>query len=145
MNIDKLEELQRDVNAQRLLGLQDCSALIGEVWRLKTAMTAKDLEIGYFRDGYGRLEAELRSVIEANQLLRAEVDELKAVHGLPQCDLESRWSNCAVRMRKLREIRPGTPAGLVEDENGTKLNRGNSRLRRFTDMLFKTSTRHRAI
>lgn len=143
MNIEKLEELQRDVNAQRLPGLQDCSALIGEVWRLKTAMTAKDLEIGYFRDGYGRLETELRNVIEANRLLRAEVDQLKAIHGLPQCDLENRWSNCAVRMRKLRETRLSAAAEVVDD--ATKLNRGNSRLRRFAEMLFKTSTRHRAV
>jgi regulator of replication initiation timing len=143
MNIEKLEELQRDVNAQRLPGLEDCSALIGEVWRLKTAMTAKDLEIGYLRDGYGRLEAELRNMIEANQLLRAEVDQLKAVHGLPQCDLENRWSNCAVRMRKSRETGLSVPVEMVDD--GTKLNRGNSRLRRFTHMLFKNTTRHRSI
>jgi hypothetical protein len=103
------------------------------------------LEIGYFRDGYGRLEVELRNLIEANQLLRAEVEQLKAVHGLPQCELENRWSNCAVRMRKLREMKlsGSAPAEVVDD--GAKLNRGNSRLRRFADMLFKTSTRHGAV
>ena len=41
---------------------------------------------------------------EANRLLQAENDHLKTMHGLPNCYLENRWSNCAVRMRKRREI-----------------------------------------
>ena len=53
---------------------------------------------------------------EANRLLQAENDQLKTMHGLPNCYLENRWSNCAVRMRKRREI----------DNNGNHVN-GNHR------------------
>ncbi len=41
MKIERLEELQQDINAQRSLSIQDCAALIGEVWRLRAALTAK--------------------------------------------------------------------------------------------------------
>ena len=71
--------------------------------RLRTAQTARDLEVSYLKDSHDELEAELERVTEAHRLLQAENDHLKAVHGLPNCELENRWSNCAVRMRKLRE------------------------------------------
>ena len=43
MKIEKLEELQQNINALRSLNLEDCAALIGEVWRLRVAQTGKDL------------------------------------------------------------------------------------------------------
>jgi hypothetical protein len=104
MKIEKLEELQENVNALRTLSLEECAVLIGEVWRLRTAQTAKDLEVSYWKDGHGELKEELERVTEANRLLQAENDQLKSIHGLPHCDLEKRWSNCAVRMRKRREL-----------------------------------------
>src|SRR5579859_6467167 len=104
MKIEKLEELHQNINALRSLNLEDCAALIGEVWRLRTAQTAKGLEASYWKDSHDQLKAELDRVTESNQLLQAENDQLKSVHGLPHCDLENRWSNCAVRMRKRREI-----------------------------------------
>jgi hypothetical protein len=94
MKIERLEELQRNVNELRSLNLEECAALIGEVWRLKSALAAKDVELKTDRD----------RLIEANRLLQAENDLLKSVHGLPRCELENRWSNCAVRMRKRREL-----------------------------------------
>ena len=103
MKIEKLEELQAQVNALQALSLEECAALIGEIWRLKTAQTAKDLEVGYLKDGHERLKEELDRVIESNRHLQVENDQLKSVHGLPECELENRWSNCAVRMRKRRE------------------------------------------
>jgi FtsZ-binding cell division protein ZapB len=103
MKIDKLEELQAQVNALQSLSVEECMALIGEVCRLKTAQTAKDLEVSYLKDGHEQLKQELDGMIEANRLLQAENDQLKSLHGLPRCDLENRWSNCAGRMRKLRE------------------------------------------
>ena len=45
MKIEKLEELQQNINAPRSLNLEDCAALIGEVWRLRVAQTGKDLEV----------------------------------------------------------------------------------------------------
>ena len=103
MKIEKLEELQQNINAPRSLNLEDCAALIGEVWRLRVAQTDKDLEVNYWKDSHDRLKAELDRMTEANRLLQAENDQLKTVHGLPNCYLENRWSNCAVRMRKRRE------------------------------------------
>jgi hypothetical protein len=103
MKIEKLEELHQSINAQRSLNLEECAALIGEVWRLRTAQAAKDLEVSYWKDSHERLMAELDRVTEANRLLQAENEQLKSIHGLPHCDLENRWSNCAVRMRKRRK------------------------------------------
>jgi hypothetical protein len=103
MKIERLEALQQNVNEERPLNLEDCAALISEVWRLRTAQAARDLEVSYMKDGHDLLEAEAERMAEANRLLQAENDRLKAVHGLPNCDLENRWSNCAVRVRKLRE------------------------------------------
>ena len=111
MKIERLEELQRDINGQRSLSIQDCASLIGEVWRLRTALTAKDFEVSYLRHSNDQLKAELDRMAETTRLLRADNDRLKAVHGLPNCYLENRWSNCAVRMRKRGEI----------DNNGTTL------------------------
>ena len=45
MKIERLEELQQSINALRSLNLEDCAALIGEVWRLRVAQTGKDLEV----------------------------------------------------------------------------------------------------
>jgi hypothetical protein len=104
MKIEKLEELQQNVNAERPLSLEECVALIAEVWRLRTAQTAKDLELSYWKDSHDQLKEEMDRMTEANQLLQAENNQLKSIHGLPNCDLENRWSNCAVRMRKHREL-----------------------------------------
>ena len=117
MKIEKLEELHQHINALRSLNLEECAALIGEVWRLRVAQTGKDLEVSYWKDSHGQLKAELDRMTEANRLLQAENDQLKTMHGLPNCYLENRWSNCAVRMRKRREI----------DNNGNHVN-GNHTL-----------------
>ena len=103
MKIERLEELQQNVNELRSLSLEECAALIGEVWRLRTAQTAKELEISYWHDAHDELKEDLDRATAANRLLQTENEQLKAVHGLPVCDLENRWSNCAVRMRKRRE------------------------------------------
>jgi hypothetical protein len=112
MKIEKLEDLHQNINALRPLNLEDCAALIGEVWRLRIAQTGKDLEVSCWKDSHDQLKAELEQMTEANRLLQAENEQLKTMHGLPNCYLESRWSNCAVRMRKWREI----------DNNGNHVN-----------------------
>jgi hypothetical protein len=50
MKIEKLEEHHQNINALRSLNLEDCAALIGEVWRLRVAQTGKDLEVSYWKD-----------------------------------------------------------------------------------------------
>lgn len=135
MKVERLEQLQQDINGQRSLGLQDCAALICEVWRLRAALTAKDLEVSYLRYSNDQLRAELDRMAEATRLLRVENDELKAVHGLPNCYLENRWSNCAVRMRKQNEI----------DNNGNRVNGNHARLRNLTSKLVRISTKHKSI
>ena len=112
MKIERLEELQQNINALRSLNPEEGAALIGEIWRLRTAQTAKELEVSYLKDGHDRLEVELDRLRETNRLLQAENDHLKKTHGLPKCDLENRWSNCAVRMRKRHEL----------DNNGSQVN-----------------------
>jgi hypothetical protein len=104
MKIERLEELQQSINAVRSIKPKDGAALIAEIWRLRTAQTGKELEVSCLKDGHDRLKVELNRMAEANRLLQAENDRLRSTHGLPKCDLENRWSNCAVRMRKRREL-----------------------------------------
>jgi hypothetical protein len=133
MKIERLEELQQSINALRSINPEEGAALIGEIWRLRTAQTAKQLEVSYLKDGHDRLKAELDRMSEANRLLQAENDRLKSAHGLPKCDLENRWSNCAVRMRKRREL----------DNNGKHVNGNYTGPRSLANTLFKTSTKHK--
>jgi hypothetical protein len=135
MKVERLEELQQDVNRQRSLGIQDCAALIGEVWRLRAALTAKDLEVSYLRDCHDQLKEDLDRMAETTRLLQADNDQLKAVHGLPNCYLENRWSNCAVRMRKRNEI----------DNNGSHVNGNHNGLRSLTSNLVRDSSKHKSI
>lgn len=135
MKVERLDELQQDINRQRSLSIQDCAALIGEVWRLRAALTAKELEISYLHDGQGQLKAELDCMTETARLLRADNDQLKAVHGLPNCHLENRWSNCAVRMRKRGEI----------DNKGNHVNGNHAGLRSLTSSLVRYSSKHKSI
>jgi predicted nuclease with TOPRIM domain len=100
MTVERLQKLQQDVNESKPCALDDCAALIAEIWRLKTSLTGKDMEVAYCRENCDNLNGELSRINQANDLLRAEVDELKAVHGLATCELENRWSNCAVRLKK---------------------------------------------
>jgi regulator of replication initiation timing len=133
MKIERLEELQQNINALRSLNPEEGAALVGEIWRLRTAQTGKELEVSYLKDGHDRLKAELDRMSEANRVLQAENDQLKSALGLPKCDLENRWSNCAVRMRKRREL----------DNSGKHVNGNYTGPRSLADTLFKTSTKHK--
>jgi len=127
MKIERLEELQSKIDALRSLNPEECAALLGEIWRLRTVQTAKKLEVAYLKDVQDRLKAELDRMSESNHLLQAENDQLKSVHGLPKCDLENRWSNCAVRMRKRREL----------ENEGKHVNVDHTGLHRLANTLFK--------
>src|ERR1700680_4191718 len=133
MKIERLEELQQNINALRSLNPGEGAALIGEIWRLRTAQAGKELEVSYFKDGHDRLKAELERVSEANRLLQAENDQLNSIHGLPKCDLENRWSNCAVRIRKRREL----------NSNGKRVNGNHTGPQSLASTLVKTSTKHK--
>jgi predicted nuclease with TOPRIM domain len=100
MTVERLQELQQDVSEGKPCALEDCSALIAEIWRLKTSLTGKDMEVAYCRENFDNLNGELSRINRANELLQAQVDQLKAVHSLAACELENRWSNCAVRLKK---------------------------------------------
>jgi hypothetical protein len=104
MKIERLEQLQQNINALRSLNPEEGAALIGEIWLLRTAHTGVELEVSWLKDGHDRLKAELDRMSEANRLLQAENDRLKSTYGMPKCDLENRWSNCALRMRKRHEL-----------------------------------------
>jgi hypothetical protein len=132
MKIERLEELQQSINALRPINPEEGAALIGEIWRLRIAQTGKELEV-CLKDGHDRLTAELDRISEANRLLQAENDQLKSTHGLPTCDLENRWSNCAVRMRKRREL----------NNSGKHVNGDYTGPHRLANILFQTSTKHK--
>jgi regulator of replication initiation timing len=133
MKIERLEELQQSINALRSINPEDGAALIGEIWRLRSAQTGKELEVSCLKGGHDRLKAELDRMFEANRLLQTENDQLKSTHGLPTCDLENRWSNCAVRMRKRREL----------DNNAKHVNANYTGRLGLANTLFKTSTKHK--
>jgi hypothetical protein len=100
MTVEELNELQQKIDGGIALDLQQSSAAVGEIWRLRTAMTSKGIEVDYWRDSCDQLKLELEKLRNANELLQSEVDLLQSVRGLTQCPLENRWSNCAVRMKK---------------------------------------------
>ncbi|MGH7934686.1 MAG: hypothetical protein ACREQN_16205 [Candidatus Binataceae bacterium] len=100
MTADDLTELQRTVNAGKVPPIEQCAALIGEIWRLKTKLASKGIEVDYWRGGSDELNSKLRAMNDANERLRQEIEQLRTVHGLASCQLENRWSNCAVRLKK---------------------------------------------
>ncbi len=100
MTVEKLSELQQQLENGQPLEPGQCATLVAEVWRLKTVIAGKTMEVRTARDEARDLQASLESARAENESLRREVEELKDIHGLPVCELENRWSNCAVRMRK---------------------------------------------
>ena len=100
MNVEKLDQIQRSINSGEAVSREDSSALVAEVWRLRTALSAKSIEADYWRMSTEDSKRELEAAVEAKQALQLEFDQHKALHGLVKCDLENRWSNCMIRMRK---------------------------------------------
>ncbi|MGH8013395.1 MAG: hypothetical protein ACREQ4_12940, partial [Candidatus Binataceae bacterium] len=100
MTLEELNQLQQQIGDGRTLALEQCGAAVGEIWRLRTALTSKAMEADYWRDSCDQLKLEIDKLRGANDLLQSEIDLLHAVRGLTKCALENRWSNCAVRMKK---------------------------------------------
>ena len=100
MNEETLLVLQVGIDAGQPLRLEDCATLICEVWRLKTALIGKTLEVEYWQKNYDDLAAELNGATQANESLRRENEWLKSTSGLARCYFENTWSNCAVRRCK---------------------------------------------
>ena len=100
MTVEKLNDLQQKLDEGQPLDAGQCATLMAEVWRLKTVIAGKTMETRTARDEARELQLSLDTARTENESLRREVEELKDIHGLPACELENRWSNCAVRMRK---------------------------------------------
>ncbi len=100
MKVERLDQLKTIVDAGEALSLEDSAHLLGEVWRLKTALAAKSMEADYLRMSNDENMRDLAATAGALRALQVEFEQHQALHGLAKCDLENRWSNCAVRMRK---------------------------------------------
>lgn len=100
VTVDKLNEFQQILDEGRPLDQAQCATLLAEVWRLKTVIAGKTMEARTARDEARELEFSLDTARTENASLRRELEETKEIHGLAACDLENRWSNCAVRMKK---------------------------------------------
>ena len=96
---------------------------------------ARTSKLAYWKDSHDQRKAELDHMTEANRLLQAENDQFKTMHGLPNCYLENRWSNCAVRMRKRHEL----------DNNGKHVDGNFTGPRSPVNTSFKSSTKHKPI
>jgi hypothetical protein len=101
MQTHALIELEESLNRGKPLGIDESLALVNEIWRLKTALTGKNIDLGYWRDSYTQSKAECERIIAENHRLNEEIGALMALIGLPNCELENRWSNCALRRVKL--------------------------------------------
>ena len=100
INVEELNDLQQQLKAGHSVQAGHWDALIAELRRLKTVISGKTIEADAAREQARELETLLEALVDENEKLQAEIDELKSVHGLPICQLEGRWTNCAVRMRK---------------------------------------------
>jgi len=112
---ETLIEFEEHLKAGRPLAVDDCLALMSELWRLKTALAGKNMGMSYWRDSYDQAKSDLDRVTDENRYLNEEMSRLAAVIALPRCELESRWSNCAVR--RLKNVNDDT---MVE-ENAPRL------------------------
>ena len=100
MRADKLTELQEKLESNQPLDADQCAALVAEVWRLKTVIAGKTIELRALQDEARALQLALDDARTDQAAIQREIDELKEIHGLPACELEQRWTNCAVRLRK---------------------------------------------
>lgn len=115
MKAEKLLEFEEELKAGRPLAVDECLALMSELWRLKTALAGKNMGMGYWRDSCNQAQNDLERVIEENRRLNEELSRLAAMIALPGCELESRWSNCAVR--RLKQVN----GDATLEEDGPKL------------------------
>jgi predicted nucleic acid-binding Zn-ribbon protein len=111
VNVERLTELQEKLEHGQPFDLDECAALIAEIWRLKTVIAGKSMEARSARDESSDLQISLDETRAEIASLRRQVEELKDIHGLPACDLERRWSNCAVRIRKRAASKAPPAAG----------------------------------
>ena len=110
MTVDELNELQQLLDQGHALDASQCAALLAEVWKLKTVNSSKAIEARVAREEADQITTGLSAVRAENAALRRELDQLTALNGLPGCELETRWSNCSVRMRKGLNGGPHPPA-----------------------------------
>jgi hypothetical protein len=115
MKTETLLEFEEKLKMGRALGVDESLALMSEVWRLKTALAGKNMGLGYWRDSCNQAKNDLERLADENRSLHEEMSRLAAAIALPRCELESRWSNCAVR--RLKRV---SDDGAVE-EVGPKL------------------------
>ncbi len=113
LGAEELNDLQQQIASGYATDERQVAALVAEVWRLKTLIRSKTIELDAARAEAGELGSLLEMLLEENEAQKAEIENLKAVHGLPGCQLEGRWSNCAVRLRKCGE---STSTRSIEDK-----------------------------
>jgi len=114
---EELNDLQQQIKSGDLPDVSQIDALVTEVWRLKTLVRGKAIELDAARSEAGELQRLLETLVAENESLRTEIEQLKAVHGLPVCQLEGRWSNCAVRLRKCGQT-PTSEVLQIENKAG---------------------------
>ena len=110
MTVDELNELQQLFDQGGVPDGRQCAALLAEIWKLKTVNSSKAIEARVAREEADQITAALNIARAENTALRLELEQLTALNGLPGCELETRWSNCAVRMRKGLNGGPHPPA-----------------------------------
>lgn len=103
MTVEELDEFQQLLDQGNLFDARQCATLLAEVWRLKTVNSSKVIEARLAREESNRVANALDTTHAEIEALRLEIEQLKAISGLPGCALEERWSNCAVRLMKNKE------------------------------------------
>lgn len=97
---EELKQLQQRIVSGDLPDVMQINALVAELWRIKTLIRGKTIELDAARAEAAELEQILELLIVENDALRTEVEKLKTIQSLRSCQLEGRWSNCAVRIHK---------------------------------------------
>ena len=100
MTFDEINALQQLLDQGAALDAEQCEALIAEVRRLKTEHDNGVAATGAARNE-GKIAAHaLSEILAENAALKLAIERLRANPYDQSCQLEERWSNCAIRLTR---------------------------------------------
>ena len=99
LTTDELDAFQQTLEEGGLLDPTQCATVLAEAWCLRREQERLALELQSAREDSRQLRAQLDEVSRVNAALHSEREQLALT--VPRgCELEERWTNCALRLKK---------------------------------------------